>query len=1779
MKRTIYLIISILLASCGQAVVDNDVPDGMPRLLGLNDAQINLYQEFNPLAGVSAEDDEDGDISANIVVTGYVNNAVEDEYILFYSVKDSGGNIAEDQRHVQVVKAESIAPRLIGVDEVTLSQGDSFEFRAGISAVDETDGDISDHIVVQGNFNNTIPGVYELKYSVSDSSGNTAEAMRLIHVLPAGTTAPVFSGTGDLQILQYSEFNPRLGVSAIDDVDGDVTSQIELLGEVDTRLPGKYSLTYFVKDRAGNLRTQLRIVQVDPLDQVVPVIDGATDKIVLQYTIFDPWLGVRVNDNVDGDLQHKTQLTGSVNTQLPGVYLLTYRVQDAAGNTSSVDRRVVVKAVDSILPVFQGVAPLSVMQNQAFNALAGVSAMDNVDGDITSNVVVTGSVNVSEVGIYNVTYRVKDSSGNEAIVDRRVEVVLLDTHAPVFTGVNNVSIKRGVQFNRLLGVTALDDVDGDVSAKIQIVGEVDANTVGVYSLEYTVADAAGNSVKSMRLVEVIERDIIAPVISGVGDARVFIGGTFDPYAGVSVSDNMDGDISGKLQVTGGFSLNTVGMYPLTYIVSDKAGNVASVMRVLYVEAADTIAPQFFGLGTAYAFKNEPFDARLGVIAIDDVDGDISEKIEVLGEVDTGWLGIFILNYRVQDSSGNQVFASRVVRVVERDVNPPVLIGVGDVVLFQNYYFNPLQGVTAIDESDGDLTAAIVVVGEVDSRVVGEYQLDYSVKDSSGNIVVAKRKVKVVLPDNTAPAFSGIKNQTIEKGSGFDPLEGVAAFDEVDGDVTSKIVVSGSVDVTVLGSYVLSYRVSDAAGNVTLAANKITVVPRDEIAPVITGVSSVTVEEGGSFDALSGVSAVDDRDGDITPSIVVTGSVNRAVPGDYVLTYSVSDAAGNVAVRDRTVTVREKDRVSPVFSGVADTIVLQSSVFNPLAGVGAIDDRDGDVRAKIVVNGSVDTAIAGSYTLQYSVSDSAGNEARETRVVVVEELDLVAPVIVGADDVLIAKDASFDVRAGVSASDNIDGDISNKIVVQGVVNTAVPGSYPVSYKVQDVAANLVTVSRIVTVNAPPKFDSLMGNIRVQPESSVSLSIAATDSNGDVVSYSVSNLPSWLSYDAQTLLITGTVTAQQLGVTEQFTVAANDALNTTVMAVELRVANPPPPASDAHRLLVQSTFGPTPELLAEVQAVGIEAWIDAQLNMGSAYDSAADNWKTHLERTIEIAQQSQPGKKWFGSGAFNRYVASEFVADYQMSSWWENVLGASKAGYDQVGSDQLRQRVAYALSQLLVTSAFPAPLNQRAEAMAYYYDLLAKNAFGNYRNLMGDIARSPAMGVYLSHQGNAKADLVKGTRPDENFAREVMQLFTIGLYKMNLDGSPDRDGNPATYPDAGSVVVQSYQQTDVEELAKVMTGWDLVNNGVFFGYLFVKEGDYTQQMEFNPRYHEDEVAEGGDGLVTVLGEAIALNSGADGSGMDAALDVLFNHQNTAPFVSRSLIQRLVTSNPSSAYVARVASVFENNGQGVRGDLKAVVRAILLDQEARSTTAQQGFGKAKEPIMAFAQLLRATHVSPLNGWKSPENVQMSDVYWYPSAELHLGQAPMRSQSVFNFYQPGFVPVDAEFQQNSWAMPETQIQSGVVLVEYGNLVHSMLSNYEENKITKLDKTTVAAFALNKNSYKTNGLFLTSFSDDLVLFEQALEGDSNGDFASMSSTVVDADGDTPKANAIDAVLDRIDAVLLGGRMTPEVRGALKHYLLDATGTNTANNVENALTIIRDAYHLVSISSLYMIQK
>ena len=542
--------------------------------------------------------------------------------------------------------------------------------------------------------------------------------------------------------------------------------------------------------------------------------------------------------------------------------------------------------------------------------------------------------------------------------------------------------------------------------------------------------------------------------------------------------------------------------------------------------------------------------------------------------------------------------------------------------------------------------------------------------------------------------------------------------------------------------------------------------------------------------------------------------------------------------------------------------------------------------------------------------------------------------------------------------------------------------------------------------------------------------------------------------------------------------NPATGTINLANE--TANGLPNAKAAARFLLQAAFGPdqdsagdaddVPENVEEVMSLGYPAWIDDQFTRPIGY----------IQPWVDWAAVNASGLQLYGN--------------WKEFSWWSRAMGAPKLRPDAANTvtpDPLRQRIAFALSEILVASDRPEALAVEQPGMANFYDLFEQHAFGNYGNLLQAVALHPVMGIYLSHLGNQKANPATNVFPDENFAREIMQLFSIGLWELNPDGTRQLDGQGQPIP--------TYNNGDITELARVFTGLSFGNNTNFSLY----PRDFTVPMKGWDAFHDL-------GSKTLLGglqlpprTASPGNTGtATMADVTAAVDNLFNHPNVGPFIAYRLIQRLVTSNPSPEYVGRVASVFANNGSGVRGDMKAVIKAILLDTEARdaSMISQPTWGKLREPFLRCVNLARAFNATSPSGHYALDQFSIA----------HL-QDPMNSPSVFNFFLPNHSP-SGPLTQLGLTAPEFQIINAASAVSG--------ANYYWNHIM----SDLQYWGAGNSSY-------------------AVRLNLSAELAMVTSGNINADVPTGALDP-DPLLRRLDLVLTGGTLPPQQFQIIREAML-----------------------------------
>jgi uncharacterized protein (DUF1800 family) len=442
--------------------------------------------------------------------------------------------------------------------------------------------------------------------------------------------------------------------------------------------------------------------------------------------------------------------------------------------------------------------------------------------------------------------------------------------------------------------------------------------------------------------------------------------------------------------------------------------------------------------------------------------------------------------------------------------------------------------------------------------------------------------------------------------------------------------------------------------------------------------------------------------------------------------------------------------------------------------------------------------------------------------------------------------------------------------------------------------------------------------------------------------------------------------------------------------------------AARFLNQATFGATDAEIDRVMQIGYTAWINEQLAL-------AGN-----RLTPRMAAQRALDNNYF-----------LYHQDLHLYAWyWAAVTG----------QDQLRQRMAFALSQIFVVSLEHPVTAFNYDVVPAFYDMLLDNAFGNYRQLLERVTLHPAMGMYLSHMASVKDDPATGARPDENYAREVMQLFSIGLWELSPDG---------TQKLAGGAPIPTYSNADIEGLAKVFTGWswgdmraDWRNEIGFFSGVYGHQYNsaWRAPMMDYPMFHSTSEKR-------FLGLIIPAQTTANPqASLKAALDHIAAHPNVGPFIARRLIQSFVTSNPSPAYVGRVAAVFANDGAGVRGNLAAVLRAVLLDAEARDPRMSDaiGFGKLREPVLRITGAMRAFNYRSETGrWMLP-----AQGAWFMPDEIArvVAQLPMHAPSVFNFYRATYSPPNSVLSANGLIGPEFQIHHEVSAAEYLNGLRTLV-------------------------------------------------------------------------------------------------------------------------------------------
>ena len=858
-------------------------------------------------------------------------------------------------------------------------------------------------------------GTYTLTYNASDAAGHEATATRTVTV--SDTKAPVIASdttakdlaenSGPGQAVYTIAANDAGGVTdyAIGGTDdshlsvNSTTGVVTLTANPDYETKPSYSFTVTASDAAGNTSVAKEVTfSITDVDEIAPTITSeatatnlaensgagqtvytitATDDVaVTSYAIAGTdasYLSVNSSTGV-------VTLTANPDYEAKPSYSFTVTARDGAGNTS------VAKEVTFSITDVDEDAPMITLKGNASIALAvgdsftdpGYSAIDAVDGNLTSRIVVTGTVDSNKAGTYTLTYNVSDTGGNKAEPVTRT-VTVLATKAPVIILKGNASIALAVGDSFTdPGYSAIDAVDGNLTSRIVVTGTVDSNKAGTYTLTYNVSDTGGNKAEPVtRTVTVLATKAPVIILKGNASIALAVGDSFtDP--GYSAIDAVDGNLTSRIVVTGTVDSNKAGTYTLTYNVSDTGGNKAEpVTRTVTVLA--TKAPMITLKGNAsIALAVGDSFTDPGYSAIDAVDGNLTSRIVVTGTVNSNKAGTYTLTYNVSDTGGNKAEpVTRTVTVLATKAPVIILKGNASIALAVGDSFTD-PGYSAIDVVDGNLTSSIVVTGTVDSNKAGTYTLTYNVSDTGGNKAEpVTRTVTVLATKAPMITLKGNASIALAVGDSFtDP--GYSAIDAVDGNLTSSIVVTGTVDSNKAGIYTLTYNVSDTGGNKAAPVTR-TVTVLDIKAPVITSGTTATnlAENSGAGQTVYTITATDDVGvtsyaigGTDATSLALTGAVvtlkanpDYETKSSYSFTVTASDAAGNTSeAKTVTFSITDVDEIAPTITSeaTATNLAENSGAGQTVYTITATDD--------VAVTSY---AIAGTDASYLSVNSSTG----------------------------------------------------------------------------------------------------------------------------------------------------------------------------------------------------------------------------------------------------------------------------------------------------------------------------------------------------------------------------------------------------------------------------------------------------------------------------------------------------------------------------------------------------------------------------------------------------------------------------------------------------------------------------------------------------------------------------------------------------------------------------------------------------------------------------------------
>jgi len=942
--------------------------------------------------GATASDAVDGTITG-IVGTGVVDTTTPGTYTLAYDVDDAAGNPAVTvNRTVNVVDTTAPVILLSGLAAETIQCNTTYN-DAGATVTDNCDATV---VVVRGGdtVNTAVPGDYTITYDAQDADAN--DALQLTRVVTVEDTTDPIAVARDITVQLNGSGSVNIVPADVDNGSADTCGGVILSLDITTFNCGNLgpnTVTLTATDAAGNTDTATATVTVeDPLPPtaaaggITVALDATGNAVVTPDQLDDSSTDNCVVSTLSLDVT-----TFDCSDLGPNVVTLT--ATDPAGNTDTATGTVTVEdttaptaSAQNITVQLDGNGSASITPAQIDNGSTDACGAPTLSLDFAT-------FDCSDAGPNTVMLTATDGSGNFSTATAVVTVE--DTVAPVAVA-QDVTVQLDAAGAGFITPTQINNGSSDNCGGPTL--SLDVTTVtcadlGNKIVTLTATDTSGNTATDTATVTVV--DNLPPVftLNGPAVSTLVCGGTYTEL-GATATDNCTGDPEANI-VIGGDTVNpnVPGTYTITYDVSDDEGNAATQLtRAVTVENNTDPAITLIG-DAAETIECGAAYTELGATAADGCNVNLDSDIVIGGDtVNTAVPGDYVITYDVTDADGND--ATQVTRTVTvADSIAPTLIVLGATALSLECgasFTDP--GATATDTCDGVLTPAIVVGGDtVDTSVPATYTITYGVTDAEGNTASGVRTVTVT--DSIAPtlALNGDPVVNVACQGVYTEL-GATALDGCAGDISGAVTKFGAVDTTVPGSYLLTYNVTDVAGNAAVAITR-TVNVVDALAPVLTlnGAADITIACGGVF-TDPGVTALDGCEGDLAGAVVVGGDVvDTDAAGDYVITYSVEDGAGNAAAQvSRTVTVEDGDLPTLTLNGAAVITLNCGDTFTD-PGATATDGCIGDLSAAIVTTGAVDTDLPGSYDLTYTVTDPSGNAATPvTRTVVVLDNCVVAP---------------------------------------------------------------------------------------------------------------------------------------------------------------------------------------------------------------------------------------------------------------------------------------------------------------------------------------------------------------------------------------------------------------------------------------------------------------------------------------------------------------------------------------------------------------------------------------------------------------------------------------------------------------------------------------------------------------------------------------------------------------------------------------------------------------------